>query len=79
MGIVIPNAKRINRGLYVMQDSVSLNLNKNFPEIIILHEHSVPDGMILFYLPVGPTIYFSLKNFANNDDLISFIHHSYEK
>lgn len=134
MAIVIPNAERINRGSYVMQDLVNLGLNKNLTDIIILHEHrGVPDGMIFCHLPVGPTIYFGLENvvlrhdvkdkvanmpeayphlifhnfssklgdrvvnilkhifpvpkvdskrvitFANNDDLISFRHHSYEK
>jgi len=61
MAIVIPNAERINRGSYVMQDLVSLGLNKNLTDLIILHEHrGVPDGMILCHLPVGPTIYFGL-------------------
>lgn len=61
MAIVIPNAERINRGSYVMQDLVSLCLNKNLTDLIILHEHrGVPDGMILCHFPVGPTVYFGL-------------------
>lgn len=44
-----------------MQDLVSLCLNKNLSDLIILHEHrGVPDGLILCHFPVGPTIYFGL-------------------
>jgi U3 small nucleolar ribonucleoprotein protein IMP4 len=134
MAIVIPNAERINRGSYVMQDLVSLCLSKNLTDLILLHEHrGVPDGLILCHFPVGPTVYFGLENvvlrhdvkekianmpeiyphlvfhnfstqlgdrvmhilqhifpvakaeskrvitFSNNNDLISFRHHSYTK
>lgn len=134
MAIVIPNAERINRGAYIIEDLINLGLKKNLTDIILLHEHrGQPDGLILCHLPVGPTIYFGLENvvlrhdvheklatmpeiyphlifhhfsttlgervtnilkhlfpvakteskrvitFANNDDLISFRHHTYEK
>lgn len=134
MNIVMPNAERINRGSYVMEDLVQLGLKKSLTDIIVLHEHrGEPDGMIVSHLPVGPTVYFGLQNvvlrhdvkeklqtmpeayphlifhnfssslgervtsilkhlfpvpkveskrvitFANNDDLISFRHHTYEK
>jgi U3 small nucleolar ribonucleoprotein protein IMP4 len=37
MAIVMPNAERINRGSYVMQDLVNLCLNKNLTDLILLH------------------------------------------
>lgn len=53
-----------------MQDLVSLCLNKNLSDLIILHEHrGVPDGMILCHFPVGPTIYFGLENVVLRHDL----------
>ena len=37
MAIVLPNAERINRGSYVMQDLVNLCLNKNLTDLVVLH------------------------------------------
>jgi U3 small nucleolar ribonucleoprotein protein IMP4 len=37
MAIVMPNAERINRGGYVMNDLVNLCRNKNLTDIIVLH------------------------------------------
>jgi U3 small nucleolar ribonucleoprotein protein IMP4 len=134
MAIIVPNAERINRGAYVMDDLVNLCLKKNLSDLVLLHEHrGQPDGLIICHLPVGPTVYFGLQNvvlrhdvneklatmpeiyphlifhnfsttlgervvnilkhlfpvpkveskrvisFSNNDDLISFRHHTYEK
>ena len=63
MAIVVPNAERINRGWYVLDDLVSLCRNKNLTDMIILHEHrGQPDSLIIFHLPVGPTVYFGLQN-----------------
>lgn len=70
MAIVMPNADRINRGSYVMQDLVQLCLNKNLSDLILLHEHrGVPDGMIVCHFPVGPTVYFGLENVVLRHDV----------
>jgi U3 small nucleolar ribonucleoprotein protein IMP4 len=37
---------------------------------MILHEHrGEPDGLILCHLPLGPTLYFGLKNVTLRHDL----------
>lgn len=70
MAIVMPNAERINRGSYVMQDLVNLCLNKNLSDLILLHEHrGQPDGMIVCHFPVGPTVYFGLQNVVLRHDV----------
>ena len=37
MAIVMPNAERINRGGYVLEDLVDLCRNKNLTDMIVLH------------------------------------------
>jgi len=38
--------------------------------MIILHEHrGEPDGLILSHMPLGPTVYFGLKNVVLRHDL----------
>ena len=70
IAIVMPNAERINRGSYVMNDLVGLCRNKNLTDMIILHEHrGQPDGMIICHLPVGPTVYFGLQNVVLRHDV----------
>jgi U3 small nucleolar ribonucleoprotein protein IMP4 len=70
MNIVMPNAERINRGSYVMEDLVQLGLKKSLTDIIVLHEHrGEPDGMIVSHLPVGPTVYFGLQNVVLRHDV----------
>jgi U3 small nucleolar ribonucleoprotein protein IMP4 len=70
MAILIPNAERINRGSYVVQDLVGLCLNKSLSDLIVLHEHrGVPDGMIVCHFPVGPTVYFGLENVVLRHDV----------
>jgi U3 small nucleolar ribonucleoprotein protein IMP4 len=70
MAIVVPNAERINRGWYVLDDLVSLCRNKNLTDMIILHEHrGQPDSLIIFHLPVGPTVYFGLQNVVLRYDI----------
>lgn len=70
IAIVMPNADRINRGSYVMDDLVNLCRNKNLTDLIVLHEHrGQPDGMIISHLPVGPTVYFGLQNVVLRHDV----------
>ena len=70
MAIIVPNAERINRGAYVMDDLVSLCLKKNLTDLVLLHEHrGQPDGLIICHLPVGPTVYFGLQNVVLRHDV----------
>ena len=67
---MIPNTVRINRGAYVLKDIVDLVQKQDFTDMIILHEHrGEPDGMICSHMPLGPTIYFGLKNVVLRHDL----------
>ncbi len=70
MAIVMPNAERINRGGYVLEDLINLCRNKNLTDVVILHEHrGQPDGLIISHLPVGPTVYFGLQNVVLRHDV----------
>ena len=70
MSLIFPNSIRINRGAYVIKDLVEITQTKSFTDLIILHEHrGEPDGMIISHLPLGPTIYFGLKNTVLRHDL----------
>jgi len=67
---VLPNSIRINRGAYVIKDLVELTGKQDFTDLVILHEHrGEPDGLILCHLPLGPTLYFGLKNVTLRHDL----------
>lgn len=70
MSIVFPNTLRMNRGTLVIKDLVRICQQKNYTDLILLHEHrGEPDGMIISHLPVGPTIYFGLSNVVLRHDL----------
>lgn len=70
MSVVLPNATRINRGAYVIQDMIDMGIKKEQTDLVILHEHrGEPDGMIVSHLPLGPTVYFGLKDVVLRHDL----------
>lgn len=70
MTLIFPNSLRINRGAYVLKDLVEITNTKNFTDLILLHEHrGEPDGLIITHLPLGPTIYFGVKNTVLRHDL----------
>lgn len=70
MTLILPNSIRINRGAYVLKDLVEITQSKSFTDLIILHEHrGEPDGMIISHLPLGPTVYFGIKNTVLRHDL----------
>lgn len=131
--LIFPNAQRMNRGNYQMNELVQACRANNVTDFIIVHEHrGEPDGLIICHLPYGPTAHFTLMNtvmrheipdigtmseayphlifhnfnsklgrrvtnilkylfpvpkedsrrvvtFANQDDYISFRHHTYKK
>lgn len=70
MGLIFPNCTRINRGALVVKDLVFHCQQKNYSDLIIVHEHrGEPDGMIVCHLPLGPTIYFGISNAVMRHDL----------
>lgn len=45
-------------------------LKNEFTDLILLHEHrGEPDGMIVSHMPLGPTVYFGIKNAVLRHDL----------
>lgn len=131
--LILPNAQRLNRGNYDINELLQACRANDVTDFIIVHEHrGVPDGLQICHLPYGPTAYFTLLNpvmrhdipkignmseayphlifhrfdsklgervknilkylfpvpkeeskrvitFANQDDVISFRHHTYKK
>jgi U3 small nucleolar ribonucleoprotein protein IMP4 len=70
MRIIIPNSYKLNRGNLVIKDLVQIAKEKEFTDIILLHENrGQPDGLILTHLPYGPTIYFGLYNVVLRHDI----------
>lgn len=70
VSVLFPNAKRINRGGYIVNDLVNLCQTKGLTEMVILHEHrGEPDGMIVCHFPLGPTAYFGLQNVVLRHDV----------
>ena len=63
LSFVFPNARRMNRGHYVIKDIVEACRSNDFTDLVIVHEHrGQPDGLIVSHLPYGPTAYFALSN-----------------
>ncbi len=70
MNLIFPDSKRINRGGYVVKDLISMCEKNDFTDLAIFHEHrGEPDGLIISHLPLGPTIYFGVRNTALRHDL----------
>ncbi|CAD8116656.1 unnamed protein product [Paramecium sonneborni] len=70
MGLIFPNCTRVNRGALVVKDLVTHCQQKNYSDLIIVHEHrGEPDGLIISHMPLGPTIYFGVKNAVLRHDL----------
>lgn len=70
MSLIFPQSLRINRGAYVLKDLVEITQSKSFTDLVLLHEHrGEPDGLIISHMPLGPTIYFGVKNTVLRHDL----------
>lgn len=68
--LVFPNCKRINRGQIVTDQLIELANRGDMTDIVILHEHrGKPDGMIISHLPLGPTLYFEIRDVVLRHDL----------
>ncbi|XP_053990398.1 U3 small nucleolar ribonucleoprotein protein IMP4-like [Hylaeus volcanicus] len=70
LNLIFPNAHRLNRGSYIMKDLVHLSQKNSISDIVIVHEHrGVPDGLVISHMPLGPTVYFALKDVVLRHDL----------
>ena len=67
---LIPNATAMNRGANKIKDIFDYGIQKDFTEIILIHENKgEPDGLIVSHLPVGPTIFFGLTGVVLRHDV----------
>ena len=72
MALIFPNCTRVNRGALVVKDLVAHCQQKNYSDLVIVHEHrGEPDGIIISHMPLGPTIYFGVSNCVMRHDLES--------
>ena len=72
IGLMFPNATRINRGAYKLKDIVDMCNRRGFSDLVILHEHrGEPDGMVISHLPHGPTLHLGLGNTVLRHDVES--------
>ena len=70
MRIILPNSYKLNRGNLVIKELVQIAKEKEFTDIVLLHENrGQPDGMIISHLPYGPTTYFGLFNVVLRHDI----------
>jgi U3 small nucleolar ribonucleoprotein protein IMP4 len=68
--LLVPNSIKINRGNLVIKELVQVAKEKEFTDIILLHENrGEPDGIIVSHLPYGPTTYFGLFNVVLRHDI----------
>lgn len=60
---LFPNSSSINWGAYKIKDIYEIAKDKDFSDIIFVHEYKgIPNGLIISHLPIGPTIYIGLIN-----------------
>jgi U3 small nucleolar ribonucleoprotein protein IMP4 len=70
MRIIIPNSYKCNRGNLVIKELIQMAKQKEFTDVILLHENrGQPDGIIISHLPYGPTTYFGLFNVVLRHDI----------
>lgn len=70
MRIIIPNSFKLNRGNLVIKELIQIAKEKEFTDVILLHENrGQPDGIIISHLPYGPTTYFGLFNVVLRHDI----------
>lgn len=70
MGIVIPNATRLNRGTTTTEELVDAARRADFTDIVLIAEtRGEPDSLTICHLPYGPTARFTLNNTVLRSDL----------
>ncbi|XP_072026379.1 U3 small nucleolar ribonucleoprotein protein IMP4-like [Amphiura filiformis] len=68
--LIFPNAQRLNRGNYEMNQLVQACRANDVTDLIIVHEHrGNPDALQVCHLPYGPTAYFTLMNTVMRHDI----------
>jgi U3 small nucleolar ribonucleoprotein protein IMP4 len=68
--LLMPTARRINRGAQVLPDLVELCRSNDFTDLVVVHEHrGEPDGLVVSHMPFGPTAYFGLSNTVMRHDV----------
>jgi U3 small nucleolar ribonucleoprotein protein IMP4 len=70
MNLIIPNATRVNRGGYRVDELVQSCKEADFTDMIVVQEtRGEPDGLVVCHLPHGPTAFFSLTNTVLRHDI----------
>ena len=70
MRLIIPNAKRINRGNSKVEELVDSCRTHAFTDLVVCHEtRGVPTALVVCHLPYGPTAHFSLVNVVTRHDI----------
>lgn len=68
--LIIPNARRVNRGGYQVGGLVEAARKNNFTDMVVVQEtRGEPDGLLVCHLPLGPTAYFTLSNTVLRHDI----------
>jgi len=68
--LLVPNAKRINRGNSKVEELVDSCRNHAFTDLVLCHEtRGVPTSLVICHLPYGPTAHFSLVNVVMRHDI----------
>ncbi|CAM9155894.1 unnamed protein product [Heterosigma akashiwo] len=70
MRLIFPNAQRVNRGNYKVNELVDACRGADFTDMVFLQEtRGEPDGLVVCHLPLGPTAYFSVSNCVLRHDI----------
>jgi U3 small nucleolar ribonucleoprotein protein IMP4 len=70
VNLIVPNATRVNRGGYRVDELVATCREADFTDMIVVQEtRGEPDGLVISHLPHGPTAFFSLSNTVLRHDI----------
>ena len=68
--LMFPNAQRLNRGNYEMEQLIHSCQANDVTDFIVVHEHrGMPDGLVICHLPYGPTAYFNMSDVVMRHDV----------
>lgn len=68
--LLLPNAQRLNRGGYEVQELVKACVANEVTDLVLLHEtRGDPDQIVICHLPYGPTAFFSVTNTVMRHDI----------
>ena len=70
--LVFPNATRLNRGGYTMEELAAAARANGITDLVVVHEHrGVPDALVVSHFPHGPTLLFTLHNVTLRHEVTS--------